>query len=491
MFPKPNEQQRRCEADRISLNDSKISQPEWAVVPRDEVIEHQPRELYRPPLFLSRTATPAQVADLEESLRELWEINEQHVGENTREVEVYYCVTGEYRPLSERLRRWCQSYFERRADPSRLSPQVHNDPFELFQKLLEEYTNILGRLHTLRRSLGYFFLSLATAYVPWLLYKRLWKDLVLILDDCRILKYRPADPSTPRRMVHYVTRGGWEKDHLGLFLARLCEGADAARIREIGGASDADIGKYLASLAADIQEMRPFLVRGFNPRKAVVSFGPGLVAAWTWTAYAGIASVIGGRSQAQVEEAVESRRVSLAVRVSHEGLFIDANKPWLTVDTAQVVGGVSPLVLNCYALERFHEKLFSFYDRIDFERIRARARSRCLETDLDEEAIALSCQDLAATDPQAGRGELPGLPTGLCRVRAVRCQRLLTLLETRFGCEVRQGKGSEVTVYRQGGKKFTLGHHTPNPLVPSLVVGRLLKRLGVGLPEWLGVVFGP
>jgi hypothetical protein len=67
---------------------------------------------------------------------------------------------------------------------------------------------------------------------------------------------------------------------------------------------------------------------------------------------------------------------------------------------------------------------------------------------------------------------------------------LLNFLADCFGCEVRQGKGSEVTVYRQGGRIFTLGHHGSNDEVSSVMVKRLLKRLEIGLVEWRLFVYG-
>lgn len=70
------------------------------------------------------------------------------------------------------------------------------------------------------------------------------------------------------------------------------------------------------------------------------------------------------------------------------------------------------------------------------------------------------------------------------RIPAVRMQALLRLLERRFSCEVGAGKGSEVTVYRPGGRKFTLGHHTRNTHVPAHVVRALLKAVGISVTEW-------
>jgi hypothetical protein len=67
---------------------------------------------------------------------------------------------------------------------------------------------------------------------------------------------------------------------------------------------------------------------------------------------------------------------------------------------------------------------------------------------------------------------------------------LLNFLASRFGCEVRTGKGSEVKVYRPGSRIFTLGHHGSNDEVSSLVVTHMLKRLGIGPQEWLRAVYG-
>jgi HicA toxin of bacterial toxin-antitoxin, len=66
---------------------------------------------------------------------------------------------------------------------------------------------------------------------------------------------------------------------------------------------------------------------------------------------------------------------------------------------------------------------------------------------------------------------------------------LLNFLADCFRCDVRQGKGSEVTVYRPGGRTFTLGHHGTNDEVSTVMVKRLLKRLGIDVEEWLQAVY--
>jgi hypothetical protein len=71
----------------------------------------------------------------------------------------------------------------------------------------------------------------------------------------------------------------------------------------------------------------------------------------------------------------------------------------------------------------------------------------------------------------------------------LRARRLINFLRG-LGCEVQQGKGSEVTVYREGGRKFVLGHHGQNPEVRWPVVKRLLGRVGIRPEEWWAAVYG-
>ena len=67
---------------------------------------------------------------------------------------------------------------------------------------------------------------------------------------------------------------------------------------------------------------------------------------------------------------------------------------------------------------------------------------------------------------------------------AVRRVALLNLLRTRFQCEVRSGRGSETTVWRAGGRKFTLPGHKRNEHIHPRTVRALLKAVGVPVEEF-------
>jgi hypothetical protein len=74
------------------------------------------------------------------------------------------------------------------------------------------------------------------------------------------------------------------------------------------------------------------------------------------------------------------------------------------------------------------------------------------------------------------------------RIRPLRLKRFLKLLKDNFECIVERGKGSEITVYRRGGRKAVLNGHKLNPSVSTITVKKVLRRVGIGHGEWLAAV---
>jgi len=332
--------------------------------------------------------------------------------------------------------------------------------------------------------------GISQLYTIWFLYDRLWKDCLDVREDGVWLNYRPAKSDTPHLMADAFEKYGLLGGNLNKFLAGVRRRVGPERVNGFLPYTDERLRAMLAGMASDIQEMRPFLVKSFKPQKTIIPLGDGLVVAWRWTVRFGIANLVVGESEAEVLRYVESQHSAMDILVDHDGLLFESTKPWVTADESPPCEDMRPLALNCYIVGLFHERLYSFYDRIDFERIRARD---CCEAatspEEGQEALALSCQDLARKDGVEDEECPPPFAPRRRPIPSVRLQRLLSLLVDRFGCEIRQGHGSEITVYRRGGKKWILGVHKRNAPVPSEVVGNLLKRVGIGLEEWLSVVY--
>ncbi|MBC8869619.1 MAG: hypothetical protein H8E44_09385 [Planctomycetes bacterium] len=161
------------------------------------------------------------------------------------------------------------------------------------------------------------------------------------------------------------------------------------------------------------------------------------------------------------------------------GLLADPLRPWETADNAEAFESAMGLAVSRLVLEKFHEKLFSFYDQIDVERVLCTAEPES-NAELDEEIAAATCRRLAE-QPDTCDGESEpreGIPR-----RRIKPLRLLSVLEARLECEVEQGKCSEITVLSQGWKevqgnaKTVFGGQTWfSVFVASCDLGRAIRR---------------
>ena len=178
---------------------------------------------------------------------------------------------------------------------------------------------------------------------------------------------------------------------------------------------------------------------------------------------------------------IASGRPLPGVLVRTDGLLIDRYQPWITAKDIHVEG-VNSLAVNALVLELLCDRLLEFYDQIDFARIRQRAEARSSADDVEDDVLALSCQDLAASDEMAAPEPESNRPSHLGRLRPLRPDTMLRFLRREFGCQVCRGKGSETTIFRPGGKKFRLGH--PKQVQPEHLK-RILRRLGIPIGRWL------
>lgn len=171
--------------------------------------------------------------------------------------------------------------------------------------------------------------------------------------------------------------------------------------------------------------------------------------------------------------------------------MLDLDCPWITADDVESRLGFRTLPVNVYVLELVHERLLTFYNCIDFDRVRQRTAARSgggTERELDDVTAALSCKNLAATDELDIEKPPSERSFSNRHQRPLRIHRLFKVLERHLGCEIRQGKGSEIVVYRPGGKIFTFGHHKADAEVSWLVVQRMLKQVGISGKEWLAAI---
>ena len=399
MVQEPTSRQLRLEAERVQKANERLGA---TLTPRvGDRVRSVPREDYRLPRFIGKIAADDEVAELTGIVDELWSVNEEHVGERILEVEAYYDLTGQRHELTERLISWCRRFFEKRSDPALYNPKDQGDPFLKFERLLNEFHDTLGSLSDMDGTVNYTFIYECFTCVVWLLFDRTWaKHLEEDSDGTLRLTWNPSHHDIPSKCTNYLTFFKLLRDGLPAFLRKVRCGGDRDRLRVLAEHSDDALRTQLSEIIADIQEMRPFLVRGFKPEKTAIDSINGMALAWEWCLRHGVGLLIVGNTIEDILEALSTGYSKLTVTVGRDGILLDSSKPWSTTETVSAREQDRWLPENVLVMELFRKKLFDLWDRIDFKGIRRRAQAAEVTDELSDEAFALSCRDLAAADQQ-------------------------------------------------------------------------------------------
>lgn len=453
-------------------------------IPRSETVVAPAADQYRIPHFLAKTANNEDYKELKDIFQQLLQINVEHTGEITLEAEAFLCISGFRDEFAARINRWADRYFAQRFVRHNSKDRGYVE--RKFERLVAEWFRIFERLFRQEGSLDYVFLDECLAYIRWLLscwartghYERPdINKLPVVIEDF------VSSPLTP--LETSLLPFGLVQSHLLTFAAMASQSADADSLETLALASEPDLLRDIAEAAADISEMRPFLIRNYRAENSIIRL-PGekdFYIAWDWCVHYGMANIVCSCRHEDLLEYRVSRKTLCPIKVGNDGLLRDGTKPWITSVHDRRLKEIDLVALNRYILDLFWEKLFSFYEQIDLDRIRKRSITDVRPD--DDEVLALSSRDLADQQPV----EAEATRTERRRLRPLRIQRLCRFLQSRFDCEVEQGKGSEVTLYRPGERKAVLGRHKRNDEVHVVRLKRLLKQLGITPQEWLAAVY--
>lgn len=470
----------RAEALRIDEVCRPLVEHGLDIIPSDEVVrpDHDPAD-YAPPAFLSLTA-PELVPAWRVLLNEVREVNEEWVGVSVLGYQSYCACTADHLELERRIADWLGDYVRIRSDARHLCPRFPT-PLHLFEKVTGEVAQLL-RPHALRRgTLNAMFFNTGFAYARWLAYDLLLAPLARRgeEDGLRDAVFLRRDEVILRDAIEIGDAHGWRDDPLG-DLARVVARTDPGLAERYAGVTDGEIRVRLADIAADIGLIRPYLVRNFNPAKAVIA-AAGVHAAWGFMCGRGIGRLILDADRGRLLRGAYGRTCHGLFAVTYDGLLAVPVRPWHTAADHPGADGIRPLAVNLALMERVHDRLLSFYDRIDQTRMHPRP-VEAVPGDIEEDfALAAACRALAA-------GAAPAEPARGRRLPALRLRQFAGVLEEKFGCEVRGGKGSEVVVTRPGGGRTVLGRHKADPEYHPYAVRRVLGRLGIDPRAFIAAV---
>lgn len=445
------------------------------------IIEPLAPELFRAPWFVAKTASQGLVDELNELLQDLRMVNEEHQGEPVLETLAFLNLSGRGLELQDSIVSWCGRYFEPRAHPDRMTPKDHNDPICHFFRLVEEFDNIFGTLAFKTNDVNYFVLKIPVLFTRWFLATRLCAGVISFDDVGMAIHTKFKELAVAFQQD--IGEGGWFAFVLDRFLRRI-ESQDGVALSLASAMSEDELCQQIRLMASDLQEMRPFLIKNFHPERMVIRLADQLYGAWEWCLLFGtIAHIHVADTERQVLEKMYSR-TGTVVSIGTNGLMFDWRMPWDNTLAGAKDRVGSRLASNRHVLEQFYQKLYESYEKVNFDRIRGTTPSVDHDDANVEERVLASVVDLAARADV----ELADHTHPVGRLPQIRLEPFLVLLERKFGCEVKSGKGSEVTLYRSGGRKVVVGRHKRNRELHSSFVTLIIRRLGIRPSEWLQVV---
>ncbi|HCE42858.1 MAG TPA: hypothetical protein DET40_04870 [Lentisphaeria bacterium] len=439
-----------------------------AIVPLEETIKIHDIAEYRIPYFVLETVGELEYNRLKNILLEIHDVNNSFAGMKTKEIEVYLALSDDYDGIKEKLSSWVRDYLS-----SRLEKPSFKDKSELdkFCRLLKEYDNIFTHINLMDNAVNYCFLWPMLRYAKWFLYSRTWKK------DLEVT-YREGDyepyvnyPTGKYSEKHIQSILEYELNILDLSLRLMKGNLDAGRLDKAANMSEETLLANMAEMASEMQGMRFLLNKNYHIQKSSIAVGGGYRLFWEWRINGGIGAVY-----------VTDKEVPLVldpmVIVNSKGVIANPPKPWENILES---GSRDLLPVNYLMLEMVWEKLSSMYEKIDFDSIR-----RNKDKD-DDEKLLLSCSDIASLEEC--RVETTESKRRKMILGPLRYGQLTGFLSRKFGCEVRDGKGSERVITRPGGKCFILGHHKNNPIHHPIVIKRMLKGLNIPLEDWYNTVY--
>lgn len=190
-------------------------------------------------------------------------------------------------------------------------------------------------------------------------------------------------------------------------------------------------------------------------------------------------------SEADMRRGLETNYSRGGVEAGYNGVLSFLNHPWLSLERA--LGAEAALRVSHWLVSQVHRQVVGDYLKIDHyylakpEELQDESGSS-VPSDLFEYASWVR-EAQQHDDAQECEDDDLERPDGhfLPQLRRTRFFRLLRAC----GVEIEQGKGSEIKLLRGKAHPFRLGnHYGPNPRVPTLLAGQILKRLEITHIEW-------
>lgn len=510
--------QRAESLDALAQDEKLTIWEEWAkhdLSRADEILEEQTQPMLSP---FKNILSDDLFNELDKLVTQVQSISNEYIGSKQSMAEVLLSNDSRVKDIVNQFQGWADA-----AIGYRLSRSNHRDktPKKVIDKIIIDLVKPLETIAFKTKTANNCFMADLCDYIPW-------KTMKLNFNELLKPKF---DPKTMHTVIHsvaddpedqYYLQGlsSLYKWHQAEHLPFLLNKVKATLTNEEFNKPEAELHSILESLVSDIEEMRPFLLHNFKSENICIEIAPQVVLSFFFAIGHGSGLIIGAPDPKTLLADVHNRKAKLSFSLQADGSINLTHLPWLT--SKQITHqDKDTLRANVKIVSALHATLFALFEKIDVKalaqkyKLKSQTQSNLEPTDEEFAALVQSisqselersdeqkAQDLEqylplqapSTQQQTSSEPIqpepdPETPT-FSKLQTLRLSSVLRILQQNLNCEVRQGKGSEIVIYRQGGHHFRLGHHKRNPLVHAPILKNILKHVGIELHEWFNAAAG-
>ncbi len=339
--------------------------------------------------------------------------------------------------------------------------------FRIYREILPWLDqNVSERENTIFSS----FLDLLLEYIPHFLYEQTFNKYVEIKNRDQLI-IKDAISSQKKQLIkEQFYFYNFHQNHLEELLKFTTSIQFPSNIDSL---SKDGLLKKVFDLAQDIKWWGTFMCSSYKNFDNLISIIQGeLDVSWSWNSDNSIGFISFWFDNKELVKQLKKRRI-LQVSLNYEGVFEDGVRRWVSLlNIYDTNNNLSGLKINLFIIEKIHSYLDSIYCKIDVNKILNQYLGKINNDDLiveDKEKIIFTDNNT----PKIDKNE----------IFKIKQSRLFNHLES-IGCEIRGGKGSEITIYKFGGKHYTMGHHKRDEYVYSPTIINILKTLNISLEDF-------
>ncbi len=439
---------------------------------------------YRVSADVGRRSSHEQMIRLQELLDMLKELNDYFEGELVKDLHILLNCDPVVLGLQTDLMEWFREYAEQRIGA--VYPEQESCPVTAQDVVFRELWPFHNDLCCMPDSVHGIVMEQVRDYFIWELASRTWLGEMVSFkrqeNGSIDILTRFTDEPRREHVSRIVQMQKWAFSDIPIKLTVELERAEDAPDLKLSQPQE-QVLEHLRSRAEDIMEMRPLLVRNFKAKKTLTRLADGVWVAFDWATGHRLVQVYNGPSEEQLLWQWSSSTYQGILSLRPDGLLAYEATPWLTGVFYDAHLPTSVLGANLVVVDAIHELLFSFWEQIDIDAVLRRLQKAVAEGPLEEEEAT---EFVSATIQKVEGGEAARPLSGRV-IRSLRFNTLVRVLKS-LGCEISPGKGSEVKVFREGGKIYSLPHHKRNDHYPPFIIKKLLRRLDISLAQWAGAL---